>query len=304
MIKNIFQSISESTRSLIKNRGALAIFVGLYALLLGALYGFIATREATIAQVLLTLLFAAASPLIFFMLQAAIINHALTGRIEWGRELRDSTKLALAALPVIVLGVGIMWALNRWQAHFPTPYFNPHAVPAVTTVGPEISTPSQVVPTPPFHWPTVLFATLRALIFVVLLPLALVHLWIAVAGQDLFAMFRGGARAVFARLGQLLSGAFSPAALVTYSLGLLVFGLAPYLFLFKRITFNGAWSEITVFSVRLLLVFAFSLVGWVITLSALAKNSGREPGATPALLEPDKDPKPAASAVEPEMSTV
>ncbi|HXM36131.1 MAG TPA: hypothetical protein VN920_13145, partial [Pyrinomonadaceae bacterium] len=134
MIKNTLSSILESTRSLLKHRSSLAIFAGLYALLLAVLYGFIATREAKVWQVLLTLLFGASAPVIFFLLQATIINSARHGRIEWYVALRDSCKLALLALPLILIGVGIAYLLNRWQAHFPPPHLAP--VPLVSASAP------------------------------------------------------------------------------------------------------------------------------------------------------------------------
>jgi len=121
MYKNAMGSILKTTQELFTDRDSLAIFAGLYVLLLATLYGFIVTREATVVQILLTLLFLAAAPLIFFLLQAAIIGHARTGRIEWQKALRDSTKFALVALPVIFVGLGFMWLLNRWQRHFPAP---------------------------------------------------------------------------------------------------------------------------------------------------------------------------------------
>ena len=181
MIKESMRSMWQTTRSLFSQRASLAIFAGLYVLLLAVLYGFIAIREATVWQVLLTLLFVALAPVIFFLLQAAIIDHARTGHIDWPQALRDSTKLALVAVPVILLGLGIMWLLNRWQRHFPAPYFNPVIFDPAGNQGRAI---------PPLHWPTVLFASSRALIFGVFLPLVLIHLWVAVAGQSLLAFVR------------------------------------------------------------------------------------------------------------------
>ena len=257
MIRESIGSFWRTTRELFTDRGSLAIFAGLYVLLLATLYGFIATREATVWQILLTLFFIAMAPLIFFLLQAAIIGHARTGRIEWQRALHDSTKFALVALPVIFVGLGFMWLLNRWQRHFPAPHVNP---------APLLSTPAAA----PMHWPTVLFATLRALIFGVFLPLALIHLWIAVAGQNLLAFVRGG-RLFLRNLGQILALAFSPGSVLIYSLGLVIFGLIPYVLLFVRVPANGTWSELTIFSVRLVLVFLFILLGWIITLSTFSK---------------------------------
>jgi hypothetical protein len=255
MIKESIGSIWNTTRALFSNRASLAIFAGLYVLFLAALYGFIATREATIWQILLTLLFLAAAPVLFFLLQAAIINHARAGRFEWSRVLRDSTKFALLALPVIFIGLGVLWLLNRWQAHFPAPPISP---------GPLLSTPAA-----PMHLPTVLFATLRALIFGVALPLTLIQLWVEAAGHNLFV--RIGGRAFLSRLGQIFARAFAPRSVVIYMLGLLIFGLLPYVLVFIRIPLPGAWSEMSIFTARLILVFLFILLGWVIMLSTFAK---------------------------------
>ena len=262
MIKHTMDSVLQATRALLSDRGSLAIFAGLYVLLLAALYGFLTTREATVWQILLTLLFLAAAPVVFFLLQAAIINRALAGRIEWSRVLGDSTKFALLALPVILVGLGVMWLLNRWQAHFPVPPINP---------GPLLSTPAAA----PMHWPTVLFATLRALIFGIALPLALMQLWVEAAGQNLLAFARVGGRAFVSRLGQFLARAFAPRSVLIYMFGLIIFAVLPYVLLFVHIPVKGTWSEISIFTARLVLVLLLILLGWVITLSTFAKiNQG------------------------------
>lgn len=263
MIKESVRSIWQTTRSLFSQRASLAIFAGLYVLLLAVLYGFIAIREATVWQVLLTLLFVALAPVIFFLLQAAIIDHARTGHIDWPQALRDSTKLALVAVPVILLGLGIMWVLNRWQRHFPAPYFNPVIFDPAGNQGRAI---------PPLHWPTVLFASLRALIFGILLPLALIHLWVAVAGQNLLAFVRGG-RVFLRRLGHILGRAFAPGSVLIYTVGLIFFGLIPYQLLFVHVLVPGTKRELIVFTVRIVLVFLFILLGWIITLATFSRTN-------------------------------
>ena len=290
MIMETIRSLLQATRALFGDRGSLAIFTGLYALLLAALYGFIATREATVWQVLLTLLFVATAPVVFFLLQAAIINRARVGRIEWPRVLRDSTRLALLTLPAILIGLGIMWLLNRWQAHFPAPHVNP---------APLLSTPA----VQPLHWPTVLFATLRALIFGVALPLALIQFWVEITGQNLIAFVRGG-RAFITRLGQILARAFTPQSVLIYVLGLTIFGLIPYVLLFVHIPAKGAWSEIAIFTVRLVVVFILILLGWVVTLNAFARRVEGPAAASPALTEGEPNPKRSVTTDEREMSAV
>jgi hypothetical protein len=260
------KQIIETTRSVLKNRGSLAIFAGLYALLLAALYGFIAIREAKVWQVLLTLLFIASAPVIFFLLQATIINSAREGRIDWSAALRDSCKLALLAVPLILIGVGIAYLLNRWQAHFPAPH--PAPLPPVPA-----SAPVPPVATPATHWPTVLFATARALIFFVGLPLALIQLWLDVGKQNLLAFVRTGPRGVLKNLGQILSRAFATESVLIYALGLIVFALIPYTLLFVHVPLGGTKREFALFTLRLVLVFVFTLFGWVLMLSTFAGTS-------------------------------
>lgn len=289
MIKESIQSLFNAMRALLGARSSLAIFAVLYVLLLGALYGFVAIREATVLQVILTLLFLALAPVLFFLLQAAIIDHAQTGRIERSRVLRDSTRLALVTIPVILTSLAIMWLLNRWQRHFPAPYFNPVAINPNT---------SQTLPTPPTHWPTVLFTTMRVFVFGVALPLTLIQFWVAAAGNDLAAFFRGGWRAFLRRLAEILGRAFSPVSVLIYALGLIVFAVIPYVLLFVRIPMNGVKREIAIFTVRLVFVFAFILVGWVVTLSAFAKRRGNPEAAVPAAVGDEPSPNQTTEQVE------
>src|SRR6185436_10591505 len=101
MIKESLGNFFSSLRSLFADKGALAILAGLFALLLGAMYGFIAIRTPTVIQVLLTLLCIGLTPVLFFLMQATIIGHARTGRKDWSAALRASTELALVTIPVI-----------------------------------------------------------------------------------------------------------------------------------------------------------------------------------------------------------
>src|SRR5258708_17144184 len=269
------KQIIETTRSVLKNRSSVEIFAGMYALLLAALYGFVAIREAKVWQVLLTLLFIASAPLIFFLLQATIINSAREGRIDWSAALRDSCKLALLAVPLILIGVGIAYLLNRWQAHFPAPHLAP--LPPVPA-----SAPGTPVATPATHWPTVLFATARALIFFVGLPLALIQLWVDVGKQNLLAFVHTGPRGVLKNLGHILSRAFATDSVLIYSVGLIVFALIPYTLLFVHVPLGGTKREFALFALRLVLVFVFTLFGCGLTLSTFAGTSLGPALPTPA----------------------
>jgi hypothetical protein len=287
MLKETIKSTLNTARSLLQSWHALAIFAGLYALLLATLYGFIATREATIGQVLLTLLFAASAPVIFFLLQATTINRARRGRIEWYRGLRDSCKLALLALPVILAGFAIAVLLNRWQAHFPAPHVSPLSVPLFADYPAPLQATNAVM-RQLMHWPTFLFSTLRCLLFGIALPLTMIQLWVEMGNRDLLKLVRGGARSILSKLAGVMSRAFAPQSVLIYSLGLFVFAVLPYVLLFVHMPLKGAQSEIGIFTTRLALVFVFTLLGWVTTLSTFAKSSER--------LAIDQEPQPDESA--------
>jgi hypothetical protein len=249
----------EVARSLLTNPRALAILAGLYAVLLASLYGFISIREATLWQVSLTMLLLVLIPLEFFVLQAAILQHARLQKFHWGQILRDAIKLAVVTIPIILLGFLIQYLLNKWQAHYLAPE-------------PPLILPGTKPPAPlPVHWPSVLFATARLLLLGVVLPLVTIHLWIETIARDVRSSFSGGVKPVFQRIGNALARAFQSDSVLTYALGLIVFVLVPYAVLFMRIPIKGNKTEFAVFILRLLLVYLFTLVGWIVTVNTLTK---------------------------------
>ena len=251
-----------TTRAILTNPRALAIFAGLYALLLVTLYWLIATREATVWQVVVTIFLLVMIPAEFFILQAAIVDHARKPKFHWRQILRDAGKLLIVTIPILIIGLALFALLNKWQLRFPVPK------PAIASLAP----PSAAKPQP-LHWPTLLFATVRCLLFGVALPLATIHLWIAVAGRDVRSLTGGGAKAILKRIGNALARAFASDSALTYALGLIVFALIPYAVLFVPISPKGTKTDFAVFIVRLALAFAFTLIGWIVTLTALAKTN-------------------------------
>lgn len=104
---------------------------------------------------------------------------------------------------------------------------------------------------------------MRFLLLCIALPLATIHLWISTAHEGLRAALKG--------IGRTLARAFAPRAVLAYAIGLVIFGVVPYFLLFTRTPTKNAWVEIGLLSARLVLALLFALLGWVITLGALAK---------------------------------
>jgi hypothetical protein len=250
----------DSVRALVTSPRAFAILAALYALLLATLYGFISTREATVWQVTITFVFFVLIPIEFFVLQAAILRHARLQKFHWAQILRDAIKLAVVTIPIVLLGFAISYLLNKWQAH--------HLAPEPALTLPSAKAP----PAPqPLHWPTVLFATARLLILGIVLPLAAIHLWIEATVLDVRSSFAGGVKTVSQRIGNAIARAFQFDSVLTYALGLIIFVFVPYAILFVGKPPKGNKTDFAVFIARLLFVYLFTLIGWVVTLATLAK---------------------------------
>jgi hypothetical protein len=266
MMKNSLALLGTAARTLLRNWPALLLINLLYALLLATLDLFISTREATIPQLSFTVLLALAAPVLFFMIQAAGINYIRTAgaRALLGRALRDFFKLLLISVPMIALGVLIYYLLNKLQAHFPVPPFEPsHETSRAALYA---SSTTQATPPPmPLHWPSILISTLRILLLFVFLPLMTIQLWIALTHEGIGATFK--------RLHRVLGRAFTGQAILIYAVGLLLFGLLPYFLTFTRTPIKNAWGELIIFGLRLLLAFVLTLWGWVITMGALTGNA-------------------------------
>jgi hypothetical protein len=263
-----------TTSAILTNPRALALLAALYAVLLATLYGFISTREATVSQVAITFVFLVLIPIEFFLLQAAILHQALARKFHWRQIGRDAIKLAVVTIPIVLLGFLVNYLLNKWQAHYPAPE------PLLTLPGARTPPAAQ-----PLHWPTVLFATVRLLLLGVALPLAAIHLWIEVAAQDVRSSFTGGARPVLLRVGNATARAFAFDSVLTFALGLIVFVLVPYAILFLGHPPKGNKTDFAIFIARLLLVFLFTLIGWIVTLTTLAKLEPTTPAPVSAISE-------------------
>src|SRR5215472_14697249 len=248
-------------KTTVTNIGALATFAIIYAILLATFFRFIWIREATLWQVLFTYALMILIPAEFFIFQAAIINRVRDQRFRWRAILTEAVKLFVATIPVLLLAWLLSYLLNKLAVRFPAP-----ALPALpATQGP---------PTPaPHHWPSLLFTTLKFVLWGVATPLIAIHLWIAIAGGELRSMFATGP--FLKKIGIALARAFSADSVLIYALGLIIFFLLPYVILVPVITIKGNKTEFGLFILRLLGAAVFGLLGWVVTVSALTKNEAQ-----------------------------
>lgn len=111
MYSNSIHAIISAACWLFSNRRSLLLMLAVYAALVAAIYLFVSTREATVSQLLVTLVTVVAAPALFFVLQAVIVGPTSRGLIT------RSLKLLFVTVPVIALTIGAMYGLNKFQTH-------------------------------------------------------------------------------------------------------------------------------------------------------------------------------------------
>ncbi|HEX7330257.1 MAG TPA: hypothetical protein VF290_02085 [Pyrinomonadaceae bacterium] len=147
MYSQSITAMLSAARSLSRNRRALLLMIAAYAGLLLAIYLFVSTREATISQLILTLVAVVSAPALFFVLQAVSVSYADN---PTSRGLAKKTlKLIAISVPVLVLTLLTVYGLSKIQTH-----------------------------------PTVVTAV-RYLLLAVVIPLLAIQLWIAGSVKNL-----------------------------------------------------------------------------------------------------------------------
>jgi Na+-transporting methylmalonyl-CoA/oxaloacetate decarboxylase gamma subunit len=285
MIKDSLRTIADSTRDALRGWRGLVLLSALYLALLACVYEFFSTGQATVWQLVVTGATALA-PLLLFVLLAATVNFALPETETVGqlarRSLRDFAKVFLLALPVVGLGWLFYYLLGKLQESLPKMEEAPRAIISATAE----SRPA------PLHWQEALMACLWIVLFGVVLPLLASHLWLSAARDGLLPTLK--------RIHRVAARAFAPRPALVYLVGFFVFALVPYFVLYTRTSVSNGWAEMTIFGMRLVFVFVLTLLGWTITLGALARTTpGDASAAEVAPAEPPRTEAPRAEELPP-----
>lgn len=99
-------------RALFRSWTTLVLVGLLYGGLLVASYLFVSTREATIAQLVITLAAMVIAPALFFALQAVSVNYATNTR-SIKKIVQDSLRLIAVSLPLILLTALAVYGLSK-----------------------------------------------------------------------------------------------------------------------------------------------------------------------------------------------
>ena len=118
---NILKVWFSAIATMFANPGALLVFATIYVFLLVASYIFISIREARIWQVLVTYALMILIPILFFALQAAIINRVMDQKFRWSVILIDTLKFLVVSVPVVLVVWLLYFLLNKISARYPAP---------------------------------------------------------------------------------------------------------------------------------------------------------------------------------------
>ena len=119
MYTRSFSAMFSAVRLLFKSWRVLFVLLLLWAGLLTAVYLFASTREATISQLVLTLVVIIAAPALFFVLQVLSVTYA-EGRSSGSRVKKltlDCLRLVVVSLPVLGVTLLAVYGLGKVQTH-------------------------------------------------------------------------------------------------------------------------------------------------------------------------------------------
>jgi hypothetical protein len=265
MLKNVIGSIGAAAHRLVSNWRASLIFLVLYLAMLLAVYMFLVTGVATVGELVILGVTVAIAPVIFFVIQAMGIGYMAdesgAGRLL-AKSLKGFWKLVIITIPFILLAWLLVYLIGKIPAGTAVAH---EAVRAAASPGRTAAHPAPQ----PIDWRGVGLAALQFLLLGIALPLAAINLWIAALRDGLGHAVRGAHR--------VLHRSFAPGAMLIYLVGLLIFGVVPYLLVELRPPLKGEWIEVGQLGFQLALAALLSLFGWVLTLGALTRRQRSEP---------------------------
>jgi len=267
-MKRVWNQFTSAARQLFRHWGALLILLLLYLAMLGATYQFFVTREATIVQLILSVVLALIAPILFLVIQVMAARYDRQHQRAWGLlggSLRDFWKALVISLPLILIAAVALYLFTKPAAPAPTSPATSVVRDAARTPP---ATPRPVAPKPPAAtWQSVAVSTLEYLLFCLILPLAAIHLWIGTAREGLAPTFK--------QFHRILGRAFAPRSVVIYVIGFVFFAVVPYFLIVTRTPVNTPWLDAGLLVTRLTLATLLSLIGWVVTVGALGKQDER-----------------------------
>lgn len=107
-----------AVRLLFRNKWALVLLVLLYGALLFAGYLFVRTREATVMQLVVTLVSVVVAPVLFVTLAAVSVNYATDFKVK--KIFADCVRIVAVSVPVILVTGVMVYGLGKFDSELTT----------------------------------------------------------------------------------------------------------------------------------------------------------------------------------------
>jgi hypothetical protein len=118
MFVEALKAAGAATRLLFRNRWTLLLLVLLYGGLLFAGYLFVSTREATVTQLLVTMISIIVAPVLFFALVTVSVDYA--NGLQVKKISADCLRIVAVSVPVIVVTGVVVYGLGKFDSQLTT----------------------------------------------------------------------------------------------------------------------------------------------------------------------------------------
>jgi hypothetical protein len=235
----IAQALKSGLRLTNRNVRLLLLQMILNALALGLFYFFLKTGDASVADLILSLVLALSILFVFSLTQAGVFGAvaassggpSVAGFFRQG--VRNGWRFLLAVLPIALFGYLL---------------FLGHSYASKRSAALLVGKPGVVA---------------FIILWCVILPVMLVTLWTSVTKHGLAYSFKHGVHLLFGR-------AFVLRALFVYSISFLIFFALACFLITLRTPIKSAWLEFSVLALRLGVSYVLIVYGWTVMAGAMA----------------------------------
>lgn len=254
LIGQVVAPIGEAARRLLTNLATLLLAGLLFALMTGAIFLFLTTRESSPAQVFLGLVvYPLVAVFLFFLGQAFGLMATRIGvgvGYKLKRAIGDCSKVILISIPLLLIMMGVFDGLEN--------------VELLVSGRIEEAAEEKVK-----WWSGLLIGLwwLKVGLFGVFFPLCAIHWWMVAV--------REGAVVAIRSTRSVLRRALSPGSILVFLLTTGVFGGLAMLIFRVNPKIESEWLELYIFGGRMVAGLAIIFLGWLLTLASLAEWTNR-----------------------------
>lgn len=250
MLNSVIDAVRRAAAAMAAKPGTVLLALVLYLAFAGMFYLFVVIKDASIGQLVLSVLTMLGGVIIFFALQAVAVGYTCSESsvsVLLKRIGKDALTMLAVSLPLLVLVVigllllGLAGSLTAQAAVTASKWLI-----AVRIIN-----------------------ALRMILLYLILPLVAIQLWISATRDGLSLALKNFLKSTLK--------AFSLKSLLTYLVVFVVSGAIAWFLIFTKTQFGGAWVEISLLTARLIVAGLVIFFGWFLVVGALREATEEIP---------------------------